>query len=191
MKKRNLITSAVAALLLSGCIPSVNPFYTTKDVVFDPRLVGEWREKDASKESQVWKFEAAPDKAYKLTITEKEGKRGEFSARLFKLKQAHFLDLTPTSCEYATNQADLVAFSMFPGHLLVRVPQLEPELKFAFFDFDWLEKHIKANPKSLAHLVEEGRIVLTASTGDLQRFVLKHLGDGSLFDKQGVMIRSR
>jgi hypothetical protein len=78
---------------------------------------------------------------------------------------------------------------MYPGHLLVRVPQLEPELKLAFFDFDWLQKHLEKNPKALAHHKEGDHIVLTAGTRDLQRFVLKHLGKDELFVKPDEMIR--
>jgi len=39
---------------------------------------------------------------------------------------------------------------MFPGHLLLRASQLEPELKLAFLDFGWLEKFLEKNPKALA-----------------------------------------
>ena len=197
MKKRNLIAVATAAVLVGACIPSVNPFYTDKDIVFDTRLVGEWQEKGKADGPDVWKFEKSGDNGYKLTVTEKEGKEGKFDARLFKLKEECFLDLIPTGCNYATNQADLVAFSMFPGHLLVRVTQFEPVLKLSFFNFDWLQKFLDKNPKALAHHVEgkteneDGHIILTAETRDLQKFVLKHLGKGELFDtdKPGEMIR--
>ena len=191
MKIRNLIAVLGAAVLLCSCIPSVNPFYTAKDVVFDARLLGEWQDKDKKDNPEVWKFEKSGDQAYLLTITEKQDKQGKFNARLFKLKQEYFLDLIPGDCDYATNQADLVGFSMFPGHLLVRVPQIEPELKLAFFDFDWLKKFLEKNPKALAHHAEDtkdkdgGRILLTADTRDLQRFVLKHLGEGELFEQAG------
>jgi hypothetical protein len=189
MKNRNLIGILGAAALLCSCIPSVNPFYTAKDVIFDTRLLGEWREKDKTDNPDVWKFEDATNRTYRLTITEKEGKRGKFDAHLFQLKQEYFLDLIPTDCEYATNQADLVAFSMFPGHLLVRVAQIEPELKLAFFDFDWLQKQLEKNPDLLAHHREGDRLILTAGTRDLQKFVLKHLGEGQLFQKPDAMVR--
>jgi hypothetical protein len=189
MKTHNLIIVAGAAVLLCSCIPSVNPFYTDSDLVFDSRLLGDWQEKDSKEEPQLWKFEKADDKACTLTVTEKENKQGKFKAHLFKLKQEYFLDLIPADCNYATNQADLVAFSMFPGHLLVRVSQLEPELKLAFFDFDWLKKYLEKNPKALAHHKENDSIVLTAGTRELQRFVLKHLGEGELFAKPGEMVR--
>jgi len=189
MKKRNLIATLGAAALLCSCIPSVNPFYTARDVVFDPRLPGTWQEKDQPDHPEVWQFESATNKMYRLTVTEKEDKQGKFDAHLFKLRQEYFLDLIPSDCDYATNQADLVAASMFPGHLLVHVSQLEPELKLAFFDFDWLQKYLEQNPKALAHHQEGDRIVLTAGTRDLQKFVLKHLGEGELFEKPGAMVR--
>ena len=187
MKNRNLIATLGIAALLCSCIPSVNPFYTARDVVSDPRLLGAWQEKDKADKPDVWKFEGTTNQMYQLTITEKEGKQGEFDAHLFKLKQEYFLDLIPGDCNYATNQADLVAASMFPGHLLVHVSQLDPELKLAFFDFDWLQKHLEKNPKALAHHLEDKRIVLTADTRDLQKFVLKHLDE--LFEKPSEMIR--
>ena len=172
---------------LSACIPSVNPFYTDKDVVFETRLLGAWQEKDKTDEPQVWKFEEGKNKAYKLTVTEKEGKRGEFEAHLFKLKQQYFLDIVAT--EIGTNIADLVTASLIPGHLLLRVPKIEPELKLAAFDFDWLDKYLKEHPKSLSHHRESDRIFLTAETADLQSFVLKHLGESELFGKPGEMVR--
>jgi hypothetical protein len=177
-----------AAVLLCSCIPSVNPFYTDQDVVFDTRLLGEWQEKDKSDNPDVWKFDGTTNKMYKLTITEKKGRQGRFNAHLFQLKQELFLDLIPDDCNYATNQADLVGASMYPGHLLVRVPQLEPDLKLAFFDFGWLEELIKKNPKVLAHHKEGDHIILTAGTHDLQKFVLNHLGEDELFEKPDELI---
>lgn len=182
-------TVALAVGLFSACIPSVNPFYAEKDVSFDARLIGEWQPNEKSEEAEAWRFERAEDKAYKLTVTEEDGRYGEFTARLFKLKQELFLDLIPTECKYATNEASLVAASMIPGHLLVRVTQIEPELKLAFFDFNWLEKHLKANPKALAHRAAGESLVLTASIRDLQSFVLKHLGEDELFESPSVLTR--
>jgi hypothetical protein len=189
MKTHTLITTLGTAALLCSCIPSVNPFYNDKDIVFEPRLLGAWQEKDKPDNPDVWKFEGTTNKTYKLTITDKEGKQGTFTAHLFQLKQEVFLDLIPADCNYATNQADLVAFSMFPGHLLARVPQIEPELKLALFDFDWLQKYLKENPKALAHHREGDRLLLTAGTRELQRFVLQHPGEGELFGKPDIMVR--
>ena len=181
--------AGAAGLLLSACIPSVNPFYTDKDVIFATSLLGEWQVKDKEDEPQHWRFERGNGTDYALTVRDDEGKEGEFKATLFKLKDHQFLDLLPTECEYATNQADLVAFSMFRGHLLVHVAQMEPELRMAFFDFEWLADHLKENPKALPHGGEDG-LVLTASTRQLQRFVLRHLEEGALFSDYGELTRN-
>jgi hypothetical protein len=188
MKTQNLIAVMAAAVLLAACIPSVNPFYQDKDLVFDPHLVGQWQEKETTDNPEVWTFEQTTNKSYDLVI-DQQGKTGKFSAHLFKLKDAQFLDLIPTDCNYATNQADLVAASMFPGHLLMRVAQIEPELKFAFCDFDWLGKYLETNSAALAHHGESGGGVLTASTDDLQKFILNRLGTNELFKEYATMAR--
>jgi hypothetical protein len=188
MKKRNLMAIAAGAVLLAACIPSVNPFYTDNDVIDDPQLVGEWQDKTSTNNPEVWSFEPSTNKSFKLTVTE-EGKKGEFSARLFKLKQQRFLDITPTDCNYASNQADLVAFSMFPGHLLLHVAQSEPELKMAMCNFDWLDGYLRTNSKAISHHREGDRVILTADTRDLQKFVLKHIGTNELFKEYGEMVR--
>jgi hypothetical protein len=187
MKKRNIFVIAAAGLLLSACIPSINPFYTDKDVVFEKKLLGEWQEKENPGEPQNWNFEESKDKAYKLTVTEKGGKQSEFEAHLFKLKQDYFLDIMVT--EIGTNVADLAKVSLIPGHLLLRISQFDPELKLAMTDIDWLDKYLKEHPKALAHHRDVERVFLTAETPDLQSFVQKHLGEDELFGKPGEMIR--
>jgi len=193
VKKTTLTLSAIAGFALVACIPSVNPFYTAEDIRFDPDLVGQWTAKDSGDEPEHWRFERAEEDAetpaYNLTIMDDNGKEGHFKATLFKLKEHRFLDLIPTECEYATNQADLVAFTMFPGHLLVHVARIEPELKFAFCNFDWLADHLEQKPGALPHHQEEDRILLTASSRQLQRFVLKHVDGGELFEDYGELTK--
>ena len=188
MKKQILLLAGAVALICS-CVPSVNPFYTAKDVVSDSRLPGVWQEADNKDDPSVWKFEDTGTNAYKLTVTEDKGKTGEFTAHLFQLGAEHFLDLMPADCNYATNQAELVGVAMIPGHLLVRVSALEPNLHLALCDPDWLKKFLDQNPQAIAHRNEDDFLVLTAETGELQKFVLQHLGKGELFSDGGEFIR--
>jgi len=188
MKKRNLIALGAAAVLLAACIPSVNPFYTDKDVIVDSHLVGEWQDTSDTNNSEIWVFEQSTNKAFDLICTE-EGNLGKFNAHLFKLKDERFLDLIPAKCEYASNQAPLVGLSMFPGHLLMRVQLSEPELKIVHFDFQWLAQYLTTNSAAIAHHSEDGNIVLTANTSDLQNFLLKHLGTNELFQRYTTMVR--
>ena len=189
MKKRYAIALAACVLTLAACVPSLHPFYSDKDVVFDQRLLGDWLEKDKAEKPQSWRFEKADNNGYRLLITESDGKSGEFETHLFKLKDQLFLDLTPSEINFATNQSDLVGMCLIVGHMLVRVPQVEPSLQLAFIDTDWLEKYLDEHPQSVAHHQEQKRLVLTAETTELQEFVLQHLGEGELFQKPGEMVK--
>lgn len=186
---KTLLTLALGAVtLLSACIPSVHPFYSSQDRLFDKRLLGEWEKKDAGGDLETWLFERGSDQACKLTVTDKDGKTGVFTAQLFKINESLFLDIIPEEVKLNSGQAELVGMALIPGHLLIHVSQLGPELKLAFFDFDWLSKHLEANPAALLHHREDKRMVLTASTDDLRRFVVRHLesglfGDVSVFAK--------
>ncbi len=187
MKKNILLGTLV--LLVAGCLPSVYPYYTEKDIVSEPRLFGEWQTVNEKEQPAEWKFEPGEGKACKLTVVEEKTKEGSFTATFFKLGSDSFLDITPSDCDYATNQASLVGISMFPGHLLMRVTQIEPELKMAAFDFDWLSKYLDANPKALACHKQNGSVILTGETSALQKFVLAHLGEGELFPKPVSLVR--
>lgn len=193
MKSTLLTLMGAAVIGLTACIPSVHPFYTAKDVVFDPALLGQWAATDSEDQPERWTFkrndEDPADRAYRLTVTDNDGRQGRFRATLFQLKEHRFLDLIPLDCDYAKNQADLVGCSMFPGHLLVHIAEIDPELSVAFSDFDWLEDYLKEKPGALPHYTEDNRILLTASTKQLQRFVLKHVDGGKLFSEHGRLKR--
>lgn len=177
--KKILLPIFAAAAFLSACVPSVNPFYTAKDVVTDPRLAGIWLE--AKDNPAKWKFELAANNAYAVALTEDRDKSGKFEGYLFKLGLDFFLDLTPMECHFATNQATLTGAAMIPGHLLVRVQFAESKLNLAFCNPDWLKKFLEKNPAAISHRVVDGNIILTAETDALQRFVRQHLGEDELF----------
>jgi len=180
MKKVILPLLAVVALV-AACVPSVNPFYTDKDVITDPRLAGTWLE-DANKDHPTtWKFDTSTNSAYAVALTDDDGKTGSFEGHLFKLGAGLFLDLTPADCDFATNQAGLVGVAMIPGHLLARVTLTQEKLIFAICDPDWVKKFLEQNPSAVAHRVVDGNVILTAETDALQKFVLQHLGKGELF----------
>ena len=184
MKKFLLPLLAIVALI-AACVPSVNPFYTDKDVVTDARFAGTWVEDEDKDSPASWKFETATNNSYAVALTEDKGKTGKFEGHLFKLSAEFFLDLTPTECDYATNQAGTVGTAMIPGHLLLRVKFTEKNLSLAFCDPDWVKTFLEKNPTAIAHRKVDGSIILTAETAVLQKFVLKHLGEGELFGKAG------
>ena len=178
------------ALLLPGCVPtSINPLYTPKDLIFDPALLGVWGEGDSK---ETWTFERPEkggDKNYTLKHTDNDGRIGEFDAHLLKLSQQMFLDLHLSDYggddNFKGNMLANFAMIIRPGHLFLKVDQVGPVLQMRLISLETLETLLKKNPKAVRHerimWGEEGRLVLTAKTRELQRFILKHMNDEKFF----------
>lgn len=172
MKKNACFALVAAAALLAGCVvTSVCPFYTAKDLVFEPALVGDWIKQGNDSEREVWKFDQSGDAAYRFTLIE-ERKATVMEAHAFKLQGQLFLDI-------ASIDQDV---HVIPPHYLLKVTQLSPTLQMAELNNDWLKDLLAKDPAAIPHhLVKSGdkpedlRVVLTADTPELQKFVLNHL----------------
>jgi hypothetical protein len=174
MKLRHSLTVlglGALVLTLTGCVvTSVYPYYFDEYVFFEPALLGDWS-KDGSA-TDHWTFERDGANAYRLTQVEGD-RRSVVQVHLFMIQNRMFLDL------YASEAKDEGLFPKIPSHMLVRVFQTGPTLKLAALDYDWLRKLLEKKPGALDHLlVPEGtdkRLVLTADTAELRRFVIRHL----------------
>ena len=175
MKRILSLTGGLALVLLTGCVTlSVYPYYTAKDVSFDPALLGIWVDPDnTNADRQTWSFDKVNDQTYRLTVTDKDEKT-EFDARLFKLKGHTFLDCLPR---------DYKDFST-PCHVLLRIERTQPALETRLLSYEWIENLIEKEPKAIRHslIPEAGKkgddakgFVLTADTTELQKFILKHI----------------
>ena len=196
MLKRSSITISVltAAGILAGCVRSVHPLYTSSDVVYRESLVGTWEQSDQETTWQVTvSQEEQRDQAYRLVMTDDEGRPGTFLAHLVKLEDALFLDLFPIAPQ-ATNNG-LHRFHFQPVHTFLRVEIGEKTLSLAPMNPKWLEEHLQDTPDALPHTKVtplghplngdngnmDEQLLLTASTSELQRFVRKHINTEGAF----------
>jgi hypothetical protein len=174
--------------LLAGCWQkSVNPFYTAKDLIAEPKLAGTWTEgKEPDGNRTTWSFTDAGEKRFDLAIQDKNEKH-EFDARLFKIGDERFLDL----------EAKGRGLSTIPAHHLFCVLAIEPELKLAMLNTDWVQKWLRNHPGALAHIAvvdpehrddrDKDELVLTADTKALQNFVHEHWKDEDFFTEPTVL----
>src|SRR5260370_6119361 len=117
MKKSLFILSVAAAAFLAGCIvSSVSPYYTGKDLVFEPALVGDWV-KDSGND-EVWKFDKSGDRAYRFTLIESQ-KATVMEAHAFRLGGQFLLD------GFSLNQQG----DVITPHYLLKGSQVTPTLK--------------------------------------------------------------
>ncbi len=178
---------AVAALLavmlfIAGCVvTSIYPYYTDKDLVSDSALVGEWVEAGTTNQPPEYvQIESLGEKGYWATVFG-EHETNSMEVHLFCLKQQLFLDSFPTN-----RSLDFV-----PVHQVSKVTHIGPVLETANLNYDWLAKLVENHPNAIRHMVlrekagdeQGGRIILTADTKELQRFILKYVNNTNAWEE--------
>ena len=192
------------AVLLGGCVPvmSLHSLYTKEkeDVVFEKKLLGTWVQEGPNDAQEpyinTWEFKQSDksEKAYELFVCDNQGKKGWFVAHLVKLKKRFFLDVYPSELPWEPEDPNKVKWpynSLFliPAHTFLKIDSIEPELKMRLTMEGEMEKLLKEDPNAVRHTSVEDRLVLTASTKELQAFVLKYADDSRVFPEETVLNR--
>lgn len=183
MNKLTIVTTFIAILLLASCVQSLHPLYTEKDLIFDPVLVGTWE----SEGGNLWIFHKSGEKSYELVYQEKETP-AKFQAHLVKLGHYRFLDLYPMSLDLKN---DLQQAHILYTHTFFRVWLEQDTLRLAILEHDWLKKMVDKKKVNIKHEVVDRRIVLTAATKDLQKFIVKYADDPEAFPKPKTGLQRR
>jgi len=193
------------AALLGGCVPvmSLHSLYTEENVVFEEKLLGTWLEDPNSPEA-TWEFNRIeePNNAYNLVLSDEEGKKGSFVAHLVKLEDSLFLDVFPDEFPCDTDDPNKVEWAynslfLIPAHAFIKIDSIGPQLKMRLTDDEKImEELLEDDPNAVKHtFIEdritsiENRLILTASTKELQAFVLKYAGDKRVFTNEFVLNR--
>lgn len=184
---------AVAALvfLSAGCLRSLHPLYTQKDLVFDERLLGTWMEKD---DKGLWSFEKSGEKGYELVYYQREyrkpsvsGDTARFQVFLVKLGKHYFLDIFPGKLNIRN---DLLVTHLVAAHTFSRVWLGTDTLQMAMLDHDWVKKMIDARKLRVSHeRLDENQILLTAPTREIQKIVMKYAENKDAFPGPSELVR--
>ncbi|MBN1804866.1 MAG: hypothetical protein JW837_06415 [Sedimentisphaerales bacterium] len=192
------------AALLGGCLPvvSLHPLYTEKDLIFEQKLLGKWVD-DPNNPETTWRFSRIEEmeKAYGLEFFDGEGKKGSFIAHLVRLqsdgtpkKTMLFLDVFPAQMPWEIEDPNKVelpynALFLMPVHTFIKIDSIEPDLKMRLTNEEDMKKLLAEKPSAVEHTFIEKRLILTASTKELQNFLLKYADDERVFKNEIVLGR--
>jgi hypothetical protein len=76
---------------------------------------------------------------------------GHFRQTLNLQRKGNYETETDTGIEKGSKMNNYAGFALIPGHLFMKVTQIQPTLQIAFLDPDWLKELLKENPKAIAH----------------------------------------
>jgi hypothetical protein len=207
-KHQKLATIALAgllALLMNGCIPSLQPLYTPDKLVLLNGLVGAWQEDLSQKQGDVtnkkkpetWTFQKVEDKKYLLIHKDQYGLVAAFDVHVVKLGTHYFMDFFPDSLpeNYKNGKVgdpevmnEFLKLHLLAVHTFAKVELSGKTLKINMFDPDFLRKLLENQQIRIRHEKTEAGYLLTASSEDLQKFVEKYADEKSAFLDEPVVL---
>lgn len=212
-------------LLLVGCAPIsiLNPLYTSKDIVFDEHLLGNYVGEKESDSGNGLTIDKSGENGYQITLMD-SGKKTLFDAYLVNLVGHRFLDVSPS--EYVASPGSYrihfdrsktslkpnpalvllesgAYLELTPGatdaksaevnmrvriaHMFFRVSNDDKSLRLDYVDDDSFKKAIEnktiQTPHALIANDNSEELVWTASTQELQQFLVEHVNDDQLFSE--------
>ncbi len=178
MKIKKLLPFTLA-FVIAGCVPSLHSLFTEKDTFYDPQLAGIW----TSSDKEIWQFAKKSDSnSYEVIHTDKDENRGSFVGTLGKINDMTFLDLFPDNTLMEIHSNGYYQAHIVPAHTFLKIEQIQPTLKMRVMDPGKTRDMLKADPNLLKfELVDDDRIVITASTQQLQQFMKKYANEKELF----------
>jgi len=134
--------------------------------------------------------------AYELNYSDKEGEKTSFFVTLFTLKDSLYFDFYPIE-----NESDNSFFikHTVSVHTLAKVKQIDKNnFHMKWFSEEWLNELIDSTQLNIAHeiiripafdILDNPNAILTATTADLQKFLITHMYDPKAFDCEGGYCR--
>ena len=186
MRILRLIAALAITAAMTACVPSLHPLYGEDDSLFNSSLLGGWVYDDGDGQKALWTFTQSGHKNYRL-VTREDDKSATFDVHLLKIGERLYLDIRPVE---GTGDTDLYNALSIRSHTFLSVVVERATLSVALMDQDWLKDHLGSGGLVLDHhRLDDGNVLLTASTQDLQEFILRHGNDKGLFGEPAEFIR--
>ncbi len=178
MSKLPMVMTLAAMGWLTGCAPlaSIRPLATKQDAITDPAFAGTWREGDSE---NIWRIREAEDSTYEFQKLGDDHDKGKI--RLVKLGGQLYADIWDDS-------------ETIPAHFFGRVRLEGDDLYLALLSSTWLKEQVVRNNDPRHERLGEGEvkdseIILTATTAELKKFMLKYAAAPQAFEEEGVFHR--
>jgi hypothetical protein len=201
MKKIFLLSAFFFVILLfTGCLTTLHPIFTEKDLVYKPELIGNWNiTKDDNKDgiAEIQSLEKTVDlpgkissiknKGYLITYRDKDNEiTGSYIAFLARIGKHLYFDYYPVPLETEKNADEFYMQHFVKMHTPFRVNILKNgSFELNQLESNYLDKLIEEKKIRIRHeLNSDGDAVITASTEELQQYILKYGDDPEVIQKE-------
>ena len=199
MKKVSIILSFTFLIIfLSGCLTTLHPIFTEKDLAYDPKLIGTWNTENQGNKGKVVISNLATENSLELpgnisTIKQKgyfisyQNGPGETSkqyiAFLARIGKHLYFDYYPADRKEDEKIDEFFGAHLVKMHTSYRVEILnDGSFELSQLDESYVTKLIDEKKIRISHETDaDDNTVITASTQELQQYLLKYGDEPSAY----------
>jgi hypothetical protein len=199
MKKVSIILGfAFLIIFLSGCLTTLHPIFTEKDLAYDPKLIGTWKTENQDNKGQVVITNLASESSVELpgnisSIKQKgyfisyQNGPGETSKRyiafLARIGKHLYFDYYPADRKEDEKIDEFFGAHLVKMHTSYRVEILnDRSFELSQLDESYVTKLIDEKKIRISHETDaDDNTVITASTQELQQYLLKYGDEPSAY----------
>lgn len=185
-------------LFLSGCLETLYPIFHKKDAIFNEKLLGYWKCLDKAKNISFMEFKKIPenrkpelspgireisDKGYLVSsIDSMKQITNQYFVFLAKIGKYYYLDYYDAEMPSQRNINKVFKNHYIKVHSSYRCDFKDNDhFEMKRFDKGFLDKLISDNKINIRHEVVDGENLITASTDDLQKFIITYSDNAAAF----------
>ena len=192
MKKVFIIAGfTVLIFFLAGCLRTIHPIFTTKDIVYETGLLGTWKTENQgtkgfatitnlAKDNSIQlpeKISAIKQKGYLISYRDEGGKAtGLYIAFLARIGKHLYLDYFPAEKKGNQTIDEFFASHFVKMHTSYRVDMSKDgSFELSQLDESYVTRLINEKKIRISHEKDaNGNIIITASTDELQQYIIKY-----------------
>jgi hypothetical protein len=198
--KKIALTTAFALLLifLSGCLTTLHPIFTEKDLAYDPKLIGVWNTENQGNKGKViisnlatessielpGNISSIKQKGYLITYEDKdhEGTK-RYIAFLARIGKHLYFDYYPADKKEDRKLDEFFGVHFIKMHTSYRVDiSKDGSFELTQLDEGYVRKLIDEKKIRISHEIDaDDNTVITASTKELQQYLLKYGDEPSAY----------
>ncbi|HEX6169148.1 MAG TPA: hypothetical protein VFZ33_05610 [Chitinophagaceae bacterium] len=192
MKKVSILLAFTFLIIfLSSCLRTLHPIFTTKDIVYEPKLIGSWKTESQGTKGFVTitnlavdnsielpeKISTIKQKGYLISYQQVDGKATEqYIAFLARIGKHLYFDYFPADKKDNKTIDEFFASHFVKMHTSYRLDiSKDGSFELSQLDESYVTKLIDEKKIRISHEKDvKGNIVITASTDELQQYILKY-----------------
>ena len=207
MKKVSIIFGfAFLIIFLSGCLTTLHPIFTEKDLAYDPKLIGTWNiEREGNKERVIISNLATEnsvelpgnisdikEKGYLISYQHEDSRNPErYIAFLARIGKYLYFDYYPAYKKEDQKIDEFYEAHFVKMHTSYRVEILNGgNFELSQLDGSYVKSLIDQKKIRISHeTAADGNIVITASTSELQQYLIKYGDEPEAYESKKTIFK--